>query len=108
MLAAALAGQVPAAPGTLAAAAATLTVSNPTNVVLLENMVSCGTIRDEQEKKEVRVGRLGGGVGERRWTQGDCAQRKALGRVWMLRPAGGFRVLVYVAVMRCVRVAEKK
>ncbi|GFR47985.1 hypothetical protein Agub_g9809 [Astrephomene gubernaculifera] len=53
VLAAALAGAVPAPASTLAAAAATLTVSTPTNVVLLENMVSCGTIRDENERKEI-------------------------------------------------------
>ncbi|GIL73769.1 hypothetical protein Vretimale_5365 [Volvox reticuliferus] len=54
VLAAALAGAVPAPANTLAAAAATLTVTAPTNVVLLENMVSCGTIRDENERKEAR------------------------------------------------------
>ncbi|GLC56991.1 hypothetical protein PLESTB_001171100 [Pleodorina starrii] len=53
VLAAALAGAVPAPANTLAAAAATLTVTTPTNVVLLENMVSCGTIRDENERKEI-------------------------------------------------------
>jgi splicing factor U2AF subunit len=59
---AALAGSVPPAATTLAAAAATLTVTTPTNIVLLENMVSCGTIRDESERKEVR-GRGCCGVG---------------------------------------------
>ncbi|GLI61296.1 hypothetical protein VaNZ11_003650 [Volvox africanus] len=53
VLAAALAGAMPAPANTLAAAAATLTVTTPTNVVLLENMVSCGTIRDEIERKEI-------------------------------------------------------
>ena len=56
VLAAALSGVVPAPATTLAAAAATLTVTTPTNVVLLENMVSCGTIRDESERKEVGQG----------------------------------------------------
>ncbi len=78
VLAAALTGQVPAAPGTLAAAAATLTVSTPTNVVLLENMVSCGTIRDEQEKKEVRARRFGDGVVGEKVDQG-CVRS---GRLW--------------------------
>lgn len=50
---AALAGTVQQPVNTLAVAAATLTVTNPTNVVLLENMVSCGTIRDDNERKEV-------------------------------------------------------
>ncbi|KXZ53229.1 hypothetical protein GPECTOR_7g1123 [Gonium pectorale] len=52
VLAAALAGAVPAPPNTLAAAAATLTVTTPTSVVLLENMVPCSTIRDDNERKE--------------------------------------------------------
>ena len=54
-----LAGAAAGVPGLAGAAAgvpglAGLMVTTPTAIVLLENMVTCGTIRDDTERKEVR------------------------------------------------------